>query len=192
MKAAIYARVSTDRQTTDNQTRELRALAKREGWEVVGVFEDTMSGAKGREDRKGLDAMLKAVGRREFDAVLVWSVDRIGRSLKDLLDTLMELHSKRVRLVLHQQGLDTGTPAGKAMFQMLGVFAEFERAIIQERVKAGLARAKERGAKLGRPKTDEKTTKAVREALRAGSVREVAARFGLGVATVHRIGNAAA
>lgn len=191
MKAAIYARVSTDRQTTENQTRELQALAKREGWEVVRVFEDTMSGAKGREDRKGLDALLKAVGRREFDAVLVWSVDRIGRSLTDLLGVLMELHSKRVRLVLHQQGLDTGTPAGKAMFQMLGVFAEFERSIIQERVKAGLERAKERGVTLGRPKTDDKTAKAVRHALKGKTVREVAAQFGVGVATVQRIKNAA-
>jgi DNA invertase Pin-like site-specific DNA recombinase len=138
-----------------------------------------------------LDALLKAVGRREFDAVLVWSVDRIGRSLTDLLGVLMELHSKRVRLVLLQQGLDTGTPAGKAMFQMLGVFAEFERSIIQERVKAGLARAKQRGAKLGRPKTDDKTATAVRHALKGRSVRAVAAQFDLGVATVQRIKQAA-
>lgn len=191
MRAAIYARVSTDRQTTENQTRELKALAKREGWEVVHVFEDTMSGAKGRDDRKGLDAMLKAVGRREFDAVLVWSVDRIGRSLTDLLSVLMELHSKKTRLVLHQQGLDTGTPAGKAMFQMLGVFAEFERSIIQERVRAGLERAKARGVRLGRPATDDKTAEAVRKALRAESVRAVAKRFGLGLATVQRIKQAA-
>lgn len=191
MRAAIYARVSTDRQTTENQTRELHALAKREGWEVVRVFEDTMSGAKGREERAGLDAMLKAVGRREFDTVLVWSVDRIGRSLTDLLAVLMELHAKKVRLVLHQQGLDTGTPAGKAMFQMLGVFAEFERAIIQERVKAGLERAKARGVKLGRPGTDPKTAEAVRKALKAESMRSVAKRFGLGVATIQRIKDAA-
>jgi DNA invertase Pin-like site-specific DNA recombinase len=191
VRAAIYARVSTDRQTTENQTRELKALAAREGWEVVRVFEDTMSGAKGREDRKGLDALLKAVGRREFDAVLVWSVDRIGRSLTDLLSVLMELHAKKIRLVLHQQGLDTGTPAGRAMFQMLGVFAEFERAIIQERVKSGLERAKARGVKLGRPGTDPKTADAVRKALRGESVRAVAKRFGLGVATIQRIKEAA-
>lgn len=191
MKAAIYARVSTDRQTTENQTRELEQLAKLEGWEIVRVFEDTMSGAKGRSERKGLDEMLKAVTRREFSVLLVWSVDRLGRSLSDLVGILSELKDKHVRLVLRQQGIDTGTSGGKALFQMMGVFAEFERSVIQERVMAGLARARANGVKLGRPKTDDKTARAVRHALKGKTVREVAAHFGIGVATVQRIKTAA-
>jgi DNA invertase Pin-like site-specific DNA recombinase len=152
-RIAIYLRVSTSRQDTDNQRRELEAVAKRSGWHVVRVFEDTgISGAKGRDKRPGLDAMLKAVNAKEFDMVATWSVDRLGRSLTDLLGILQGLHDKGVDLFLHQQCLDTSTTAGKAMFQMLGVFAEFERGIIRERVNAGLARAKENGIKLGRRK----------------------------------------
>ena len=113
---------------------------------MVAVFEDAgISGAKGRNQRPALDALLKAVARREVDMVAAWSVDRLGRSLTDLLDLLRELHAKEVDLFLHQQGLDTSTPSGRAMFQVMGVFAEFERAMIRERVLVGLARAKEQG-----------------------------------------------
>ena len=129
-RVAIYLRVSTNEQTTTNQRRQLHAVAKRHGWSVVQVFEDAgISGAKDRKDRPALDALLKAVARREMDLVAAWSVDRLGRSLTDLLDFLRELHAKGVDLFLHQQGLDTSTPSGRAMFQMMGVFAEFERAI---------------------------------------------------------------
>ena len=115
-------------------------MAKRHGWNVAHVFKDAgISGAKGRDERPALDAMLKVVARREVDMVAAWSVDRLGRSLTDLLGLLRELHAKGVDLFLHQQGLDTSTPSGKAMFQMMGVFAEFERAMIRERVLAGLA-----------------------------------------------------
>jgi hypothetical protein len=133
-RVGLYLRVSTAEQTTENQRRELVAVAERHGWVVVRVFEDAgISGAKSRDSRPGLDAMLKAISRREIDMVAAWSVDRLGRSLADLLDLLRELHSKGVDLFLHQQGLDTSTPAGKAMFQMMGVFAEFERAMLRER-----------------------------------------------------------
>jgi DNA invertase Pin-like site-specific DNA recombinase len=152
-RIAIYLRVSTSKQDTENQYRELEVVAERSGWQVVKVYEDAgISGAKGRAQRPGLDAMLKAVNAREFDLVAAWSVDRLGRSLTDLLAILQSLHDKGTDLFLHQQGLDTRTSAGKAMFQMLGVFAEFERGIIRERVTAGLARAKEKGIKLGRRK----------------------------------------
>ena len=145
-RAAIYARVSTSSQTTENQLRELRLVAERHGWRVVAEFIDNgVSGAKGRDARPGLDRLMQAVARREIDMVLAWSVDRLGRSLQDLLGFLGELHGKRVDLYLHQQGLDTSTPAGKALFQMMGVFAEFERAMIRERVNAGLARARSDG-----------------------------------------------
>jgi DNA invertase Pin-like site-specific DNA recombinase len=128
-RVAIYIRVSTSKQDTDNQRRELEAVAKRSGWQVVKVFEDAgISGAKGRDQRPGLDAMMKAVNAREFDMVASWSVDRLGRSLTDLLSILQGLHEKGVGLFLYQQGLDTTTTAGKAMFQMLGVFAARWRA----------------------------------------------------------------
>src|ERR1700675_5205344 len=150
-RVAIYLRVSTSKQDTDNQRRELEAVADRSGRKIVKVYEDAgISGAKGRDQRPGLDAMMKAVNTKEFDMVAAWSVDRLGRSLTDLLGILQGLHDKGVDLFLHQQGLDTSTTAGKAMFQMLGVFAEFERGIIRERVNAGLARAKAKGTKLGR------------------------------------------
>jgi DNA invertase Pin-like site-specific DNA recombinase len=122
-RVAIYLRVSTNlEQTTENQRRELQAVAKRHGWHVVAVFEDAgISGAKDRDQRPGLDAMMKAVARREVEMVAAWSVDRLGRSLTGLLDFLRELHAKGVDLFLHQQGLDTSTPSGRAMFQMMGV-----------------------------------------------------------------------
>ena len=152
LRAALYARVSTDRQSTENQLCELRQSAQRQGWEVVGEFVDTgISGAKGRKDRPQLDALLKGVSRKDFDVVASWSVDRLGRSLIDLVSLLQELHSTGVDLYLHQQGINTTTPAGKALFGMMGVFAEFERGMIQERVRSGMARAKAKGTKSGNP-----------------------------------------
>jgi DNA invertase Pin-like site-specific DNA recombinase len=115
------------------------AAVSRGGWKVVNVFSDKGSGAKDRKERPGLDALLKAVARREIDMVVAWSVDRLGRSLKNLIEVLSDLHAKGVDLYLHQQGLDTSTPSGRAMFQMMGVFAEFERAIIRERVLSGIS-----------------------------------------------------
>jgi DNA invertase Pin-like site-specific DNA recombinase len=153
------------------------------------VFSDEgISGAKGRDKRPGLDAMLKAVARREVDLVAAWSVDRLGRSLQDLVAMLGELHSKHVDLYLHQQGLDTTTPSGKAMFGMLGVFAEFERAMIKERVKAGMARAKAEAKQVGRPKIATEVEQLVREALQAGrGIISTAKAHGIGVSAVQRV-----
>jgi DNA invertase Pin-like site-specific DNA recombinase len=151
-RAVLYLRVSTIEQTTANQERELREVASRMGCEIVKVYKDHgISGAKGREKRPAFDALCRDATKRQFDVVMAWSVDRLGRSLQDLIAFLSELHALHVDLFLHQQGLDTTTPAGKAMFQMMGVFAEFERSIIQERVRAGLRRARAEGARLGRP-----------------------------------------
>ena len=138
-----------------NQRRELQAVAARHGWEVVQVSPTTAYRAPRGKDRPGLDALLKGVARREFDMVAAWSVDRLGRSLQDLIEVLSDLHAKGVDLYLHQQGLDTSTPSGRAMYQMMGVFAEFERAIIRERVLSGLARAKAEGITLGRPSIED-------------------------------------
>ena len=188
-RAAIYARVSTDGQTTENQLLELRAVAERGGWTVATEYVDNgVSGAKGREQRPQFDALLKAGVRREFDVVMAWSVDRLGRSLQHLVAFLDELHATGVDLYLHQQGIDTTTPAGKAMFQMCGVFAEFERAMIQERVRAGLSRAKARGKRLGRPPVSPAKEKAIRAAREAGTgIRAIARDVGVGVSVVQRV-----
>jgi DNA invertase Pin-like site-specific DNA recombinase len=189
-RIAIYLRVSTSKQEISNQRRELEAVAKRSGWEIVKVYEDAgISGAKGRDGRPGLlDAMLKAVNAKEFDMVATWSVDRLGRSLTDLLTILQHLKDKGVDLFLHQQGLDTSTTAGKAMFQMLGVFAEFERGIIRERVNAGLARAKAKGVTLGRPRIDPQVEKRIRQLRSKGyGILKIAGELGIGTSAVQRV-----
>ena len=186
---ALYARVSTDGQSTENQLRELRAAITRHGWSIVAEYVDHgISGAKGRKDRPRFDALLHAVARKEFDMVAAWSVDRLGRSLQDLVTFLSDMQSKKVDLYLHQQALDTSTPSGKAMFGMLGVFAEFERTIIQERVKAGLARARAKGTTLGRPKTNAKIEQQIRilAAKGVGKVK-IARMLGIGVSVTQRV-----
>jgi DNA invertase Pin-like site-specific DNA recombinase len=191
-RAVLYLRVSTTDQTTANQERELREIAERMGSEVIKVYRDHgISGAKGRDKRPAFDALCRDAAQRKFDVVMAWSVDRLGRSLKDLVGFLSELHALKVDLFLHQQGLDTTTPAGKAMFQMMGVFAEFERAIIQERVRAGLRRARNEGIRLGRPRIPADLEKRILAALRAPGrtegVRKIAARFGVDPGTVQRV-----
>src|ERR1700746_780344 len=168
-RAVLYLRVSTLDQTTANQERELREVASHMGCEIVKIYRDHgVSGAKGRDKRPAFDALCKDAARRQFDMVMAWSVDRLGRSLQDLVGFLAEIHALGVDLYLHQQGIDTTTPAGKAMFQMMGVFAEFERAIIVERVKAGLARARAQGKRLGPPTLPATTQQRVRERLAQG------------------------
>ena len=191
-RVALYVRVSTDHQSVKNQEIELQVVAERHGWQVVTVFKDQgISGAKGRDQRPGFDKLLKAVSRREFDMVAAWSVDRLGRSLIDLVGVLQELHAKHVDLYLHQQGIDTTTPSGKAMFQMMGVFAEFERSMIRERVLVGLARARAEGTRLGRPSTvadDAAKVQTIRAARAAGkSIRTIAREQRVGIGTVSRL-----
>jgi DNA invertase Pin-like site-specific DNA recombinase len=188
-RVAIYLRVSTSKQDTENQLRELSAVADRSGWEIWKVYEDAgISGAKGRDKRPGLDAMLKAVNAKQFDLVATWSVDRLGRSLTDLLGILQELRDKGVDLFLHQQGLDTSTTAGKAMFQMLGVFAEFERGIIRERVNAGLARARANGTKLGRRRVEPAVEARILELMASGDgILKIGRKLGIGTSVVQRV-----
>ncbi len=187
--AALYARVSTDGQSTENQLLELRAVAERMGWKVVGEFVDRgISGAKGREKRPQFDALCKGTVRREFDVIMAWSVDRLGRSLQHLVSFLGEVQAKGVDLYLHQQGIDTTTPAGKAMFQMCGVFSEFERSMIQERVRAGLKRAKANGKKLGRPKISTAMEERIKTIRGSGTgIRATARLVGVGVSVVQRV-----
>ena len=136
----------------ENQLGELKAVAGRHGWQVTKIYADRgISGTKGREGRPEFDKLLNAIACREVNMVAAWSVDRLGSSLKDLVSLLSDLQAKGVDLFLFQQGLDTSTPSGRAMFQMLGVFSEFEAAMIRERVRTGVARAKRNGTKSGKP-----------------------------------------
>jgi DNA invertase Pin-like site-specific DNA recombinase len=192
-RVAFYVRVSTDGQTTENQRLQLEKVAKARGWDVVAVFDDNgVSGAKGREHRKQFDQLIKDATRGKFDLVAAWSVDRLGRSMQDLVGFLNELHGVGCDLYLHQQAIDTTTPAGKAMFQMCGVFAEFERSMIQERVKAGLERAKAKGKTLGRPTIKTKVHQTIlKEHARGLSLRKIATKAGVSVGTVHNVLKAA-
>jgi DNA invertase Pin-like site-specific DNA recombinase len=192
-RVALYARVSTDKQSTENQLRELREAAARLGWHVVHEFVDRgISGAKGMKDRPQGAALLRGVARKDFDVVASWSVDRLGRSLIDLVTVLKEMHSTGVDLYLHQQGVNTTTPAGRALFGMMGVFAEFERGMIQERVRAGLARARKDGTKsgnpIGRPAVSSKVEDRIRKLRAEGlGMLKIAAKAGCGVSVVQRV-----
>jgi len=188
-KAAIYVRVSTDKQTVENQLLQLRQIAERRGWEVVEEYRDAgISGAKGRDGRPGLDQLLKDASKRRFDVVMAWAIDRLGRSLIDLLGTIQTLEACGVDLYLDQQSIDTTTPAGKLMYQVCGAFGEFERSVIRQRVNAGLKRAVEAGKTLGRPRVSAAIEKRVQAQLRAGKgILKVARELGVGTGTVQRI-----
>jgi DNA invertase Pin-like site-specific DNA recombinase len=188
-RAAIYVRVSTDKQTVENQIRELRQIAERRGWEVVQEYRDAgISGSKGRDARPGLDEMLKDAQRRRFDVVMAWAIDRLGRSLIDLLGTIQTLEACHVDMYLDQQAIDTTTPAGRLMFQVTGAFAEFERSMIRQRVHAGLKRAVEAGKQLGRPRIPAELEKRIQDLLRGGrGILSVAKECGVGTGTVQRI-----
>lgn len=193
-RVAIYLRVSTSAQTTDNQQQALQAVADKSGWQIVGVYSDhAVSGAKGRHERPEFDRLCKDATRQKFDMVMAWSVDRLGRSLQDLVAFLNEMKALNIDLFLHQQSLNTLTPSGKAMFQMIGVFAEFEREIIRDRVNAGLDRARAQGKTLGRPKIDSVTEDQIRAMLKTGrGILKTAKALGVGTGTVSRIKHEAA
>jgi DNA invertase Pin-like site-specific DNA recombinase len=195
-RAALYLRVSTDQQTVENQRRELRQIAERRGWEIVEEYNDAgISGAKPRRKsqvgfawRPRLDQMMNDARRRKFDVVMAWSIDRLGRSLIDLLGTIEELEACGVDLFLEQQAIDTTTPAGRLMFQVCGAFAEFERSMIRQRVKVGLKRAVAQGKRLGRPRLDAEIERKAQRQLRKGhGIIKVAKALGIGVGTVARV-----
>jgi DNA invertase Pin-like site-specific DNA recombinase len=192
-RAAVYLRVSTGEQTTAQQRAELEQVAQRRGWQVQ-VYEDAgVSGSKGRDKRPAFDAMLRDVTRGKVDVVAAWSVDRLGRSLRDLLDTLEEMRAAGATLYLHQQGIDTGTPSGRAMFQMLGVFAEFERAMMLERTRSGMARAKAQGKRFGRPEVGADVEARIRELRATGlGILSIARKVGCGTSVVQRVVKVAA
>lgn len=202
-RAALYARVSTDHQSVENQMREIQAVADRRGWAVVEIYRDTgISGAKGRDQQPGLDQLLKDASRRKFDVVMVWAIDRLGRSLIDLFGSIQYLEACGVDIYLDQQAIDTTTPAGKLLFQMTGAFAEFERSMIRQRVRAGLSAIKEKIARdgkfttkagrvrrrLGRPgAAPDKIELARLELAKGTGIGKTARLTGLGTGTVHRL-----
>lgn len=190
MRVAIYARVSTSNQTTENQVGDLERVAALRNWTIVETYTDQgISGTKSRSDRPALDAMMKDAVRGKFDLIAVWSLDRLGRGLQHLIETVNELQAVGVELYMHQQAIDTTTPAGKLAFSIFGAFAEFERSIIVERVRAGLERAKRNGTKLGRPTNLNDAVRAAIVALRAKDVpiRKIAAQLKVGTGTIYGV-----
>lgn len=192
-KAAIYARVSTKQQSVDSQLHQLKAVAAADGYTDVELFLDEgISGAKGRDKRPGLDNLLKAATRREVDKIYVFSIDRIGRSVTDLISTLEEIQAANVGIYFHKQAIDTSTPSGKLLFNLVAVFSSYEREIIRERVLAGLEKARANGVKLGRKPLAPITAKQIKERRdRGDSVRKIARALDISIATVSRYAKAA-
>lgn len=190
LRVAVYYRVSTNQQTTVNQQLDLERVIQIRDWKLAATYADEgISGSTGRSGRPALDALLKAATRREFDLVAVWSIDRLGRSLQHLVETVNELRAVGVDLYIHQQALDTSTPSGKLSFSVFGALAEYERELIRERVRSGLERARQSGITLGRPTnaTDEAKTK-IRELRSQGvAIRRIAAQMRVGPSTVYKI-----
>ena len=181
-KAAIYARVSTFDQEPENQLQELRRYVQARGWRATEYIDKGVSGAK--DSRPALDRLVIDARRRTFDTLIVWRLDRLGRNLKHLITLLEEVHAMGVAFVSLHEGIDATTPAGKLQMHILGAIAEFERARIAERVKAGLARAKAKGRRLGRPRLA--VGESVLASVRGLSVRRAAGKLGVSTATAHR------
>ena len=189
-RCAIYSRVSTSDQTTTKQVRELKEIAKLKGLTVVAEFSDeAISGAKGRDRRTGFDNLIKGAVKKDFDTILVWSVDRLSRSLSHLVSFLEEIHSVDCDLYIHKQALDSRTPAGKALFGMCGIFAEFECSLISERVKSGQARAKAMGKHIGRPSSlNEGLVHSIKYMRDQGvGIRKIARDLKVGVSTIYKV-----
>ena len=189
-RCAIYTRVSTLSQTTDNQFIELKKIAELKGYVVTEIFTDEgISGSKGREIRTGFDNIIKGAIKKDFDIILVWSVDRLGRSLQDLVSFLNEIHSVGCDLYIHQSGIDTSTPTGKMMFQFIGIFSEFELGMIKERVISGQQRAKSQGKHIGRPTNlNEGLTHSIKYMKIQGvGIGKIARELKVGVNTVYKV-----
>jgi len=189
-KVAIYGRVSTLGQTSENQTLILNEIINRNGWDLIDTYiDDGISGSKGRDKRPEFDRMCKDMIRRKFNRILVWDISRLGRSLQHLVEFLNDVQSVDCNLYIHQSGLDTSTPSGRMMFQMVGVFSEFERSMISERVKLGLQRVVSKGGTLGRRKTVTDNMKShIMELRKEGlSLSEIAKNVGISRMSVHRV-----
>lgn len=187
-RAALYIRVSTDKQTTENQAQKLAEVARARGWQIVEQYEDAgISGAKGRDKRPALDRMLKDASRRKYDVVMVWAIDRLGRSLAGLISSVQTLNDCGADLYVDQQNVDTTTSAGKLVFHIFGAIAEFERSMIRERIMAGLAVARSKGRKSGR-KVDPQKIETARALIANGTgVVKAAKAAGVGTSVAQRL-----
>ena len=188
MNVAIYVRVSTQQQTTENQLLELYEVCERNDWTVVEEYNETVSGTKGQTDREELNRMMIDASRRKFEKVVVWSVDRIGRDMKHLVSVLSQMKDLNVDLYSYKQGIDTSTTMGSSFFYMVGIFAELENNMRRERQIVGIRRALDNGAKFGRKsKLNDVTISAISSMRKEGqSIRKIAKELNLGVGTVHK------
>ncbi len=191
MKSAVlYARVSTANQTVENQLIELRAAAHRMNCTIKKeILDHGISGAKGRIDRPGFDEIFRMIQRKEVDLILCWSIDRLGRSIQDLVSFMNEVQHSGIDLYVHQQAINTSTPAGRMIFSIFSALGEYERELIRERVNAGLSRAKAQGKKLGRPSNvNEDTALRVTTLRRSGlSIQKIAKQLRIGVGTTQKL-----
>jgi DNA invertase Pin-like site-specific DNA recombinase len=189
LRVGLYLRVSTSGQTVENQRQDLQRVAEQRGWQIVDTYIDHgISGAKGRDKRPAFDRMAKDAAHGKLDLVAAWSIDRVGRSLGHLVEFMDELRQQGVGIYLHQQQVDTSSAAGRAFLQMAGVFAEFERSIIVERINAGLARARKQGKRLGRLPVSNRTEVQIRNLRQQGLGKlKIARTLRCGVSTVQRV-----
>jgi DNA invertase Pin-like site-specific DNA recombinase len=189
-KTAIYMRVSTSLQTTDNQLVALQDYATRMNYEITSIYKDEgISGIKNKSQRPALNEMMKDVVKGKFSQILIYDISRLGRSLKDLVNILNDFNQSKVRLIFIQNGIDTSNSTGQMMFQLLGVFAEWERQTIVDRVNAGLVRARQAGKKLGRPSTINDSVISAVKLLRNQNlgIRKISTQLRIGVGTVMKI-----
>ena len=189
MNVISYARVSDSQQNPENQLNELRQVAQRNGWTIIKEYVDHgISGAKGRDKRPEFDAMLKSAMRKDAELIMFWAVDRASRNLSHLVEMMEELDSKKVGMYFHQQAIDTSTPSGRAMIQMAGVFASFERSMLRERILASHARARAEGKSIGRPSQINDALKTSINFMREKGVgiKKIAKELNVGVGTVYK------
>lgn len=187
IRCGVYARVSTvgNGQSPEMQLRELREYCERRGWQIAGEYVDAgVSGAK--ESRPELNRLMSAAKQRQFDAVLVWKLDRFGRSLRHLVNSIAEFEALGVSFVSLRDNVDLSTPAGRLQFHVVAAMAEFERALIQERVRAGLRNARAKGVCLGRPRAVVSVARAIALRGQGHSVRDIASKLGVSVGLVHK------
>jgi len=188
LSVAVYLRVSTSHQTTENQFRELIDVCNRNRWQIVGLYEETISGTKGLDERAELNRMMLDATRKNFDKVVVWSVDRLGRSMKHLITVLSQLDDLGIDVFSFAQGIDTSTTFGKSMFQMVGIFAELENNMRKERQSIGIKRAIDNGAKFGRKSIiTDKLVQSVIDLRRKGlSMRGIATKLDVSTSVVQK------
>jgi DNA invertase Pin-like site-specific DNA recombinase len=194
LKVAIYARVSTSSQTVENQLQELRDVAKKNNWYVVAELSDSgISGAKGRDQRPAFDELLKRATRREFDLIMVWAIDRLGRSIQHLVGFMNDIQAMGVELYVHQQAIDTTTPSGRMTFSIFSALGEYERELIRERIMAGQKRARAQGVKIGRPSKLNDAVRTSVKLLRDGGmgIKEISRQLEIGIGSVYAALNVA-